>query len=444
MYTNYFGLKEKPFSIAPDPRYLYMSELHREALAHLLYGISSDGCFILLTGDVGTGKTTVCRCLLAQLPESTEVALVVNPRLSVLELLETICDELKIPVARGEKSPKAYIDRLNVYLLEAHGQGKNVALLIDEAQNLSLDLLEQLRLLTNLETDQKKLLKIILLGQTELRQILDQPGVAQISQRITSRYHLLPLGKKDSYAYIEHRLAVAGESEKVFSQAALAKIFALTHGIPRLINVLCDRSLLGTYVEEKYLVSPAIVEKAAAEVLGSVAMAKTGSLRKQLWMKVVGGLVLFVIVAAGFSYYFSGRTGGFSNPVESFVPIVSAPDTRGEEAGFVAEIGIPEEVPPEEELEKEVREEAGVLLQEGEGGTVVEATLPEEVVLEEEPEKEEPEEGGGISLVEEVAAGGEADVLEEVVVEEESLREEPEQPGATIHIEPLEVFELSE
>ncbi len=362
MYTNYFGLKEKPFSIAPDPRYLYMSELHREALAHLLYGISSDGCFILLTGDVGTGKTTVCRCLLAQLPESTEVALVVNPKLSVLELLETICDELQIPVDKDTKSLKAYIDRLNAYLLEAHGQGKNIALLIDEAQNLSLDLLEQLRLLTNLETDQKKLLKIVLLGQTELRQILDQPGAAQISQRITSRYHLLPLDQKNSFAYIQHRLAVAGERGKIFSQAALAQIFALTQGIPRLINVLCDRALLGAYVEEKYLVDSDIVENAAHEVFGSVAVSKIGFSRKQLWLKLICWTVLFVIAAGGLSYYVTGRIAGASKPAETFVPVVSEPDTHVEEVVAIEEINIPEEAVVEEEAVREEREQPGTTI----------------------------------------------------------------------------------
>lgn len=306
MYTKYFGLKEKPFSIAPDPRYLYMSELHREALAHLMYGISGDGCFILLTGDVGTGKTTVCRCLLAQLPDNTDVALIVNPRLTVLELLATICGELEIPSNDGEESVKAYIDRLNDYLLDAHARGRNVALLIDEAQNLSLDLLEQLRLLTNLETDQKKLLKIVLLGQTELRQILNQEEATQISQRITSRYHLLPLDRENSYAYIHHRLAVAGEREKIFSKSALSRIFELSHGIPRLINVLSDRSLLGTYVEEKYMVSSRIVEKAAKEVLGSdVAEAEEKSTRKRLWGRLLLFALIFFLGAGGASYYFS-------------------------------------------------------------------------------------------------------------------------------------------
>jgi general secretion pathway protein A len=306
MYTKYFGLKEKPFSIAPDPRYLYMSELHREALAHLLYGISGDGCFILLTGDVGTGKTTVCRCLLAQLPENTDVALIVNPRLTVLELLETICDELEIPITDDEKSVKSHIDKLNVYLLEAHAKGRNIALLIDEAQNLSLDLLEQLRLLTNLETDKKKLLKIVLLGQTELRQILSQDGAAQISQRITSRYHLLPLDRDNSFAYIHHRLAVAGEREKIFTKAALARIFEFSQGIPRLINVLCDRALLGTYVEEKYMVNGSIVNKAAREVLGSSDEEdQKQRAEKQSVFQIALAVILFLLGIGVASYYYN-------------------------------------------------------------------------------------------------------------------------------------------
>lgn len=311
MYTHYFGLKEKPFSISPDPRYLYMSGQHREALAHLLYGIGSDGCFILLTGDVGTGKTTVSRCILAQLSDSTDVALVVNPCLTVLELLETICDEFEIPKAPGEKSVKFHIDRLNAYLLEAHSQGRNVALLIDEAQNLGLDLLEQLRLLTNLETDRKKLLKIVLLGQTELRQMLNQERAAQISQRVTSRFHLLPLDRDNSFSYIEHRLAVAGTREKVFAKAALARVFALTKGIPRLMNVLCDRALLGAYVEGRYLVSVAIVDAAAREVSGGI-----GPVQRELGagrLRVKGVLVaLLVLLGVGAaSYYLRYRGPSF-------------------------------------------------------------------------------------------------------------------------------------
>ncbi len=307
MYIKYFGLTEKPFSIAPDPRYLYMSELHREALAHLLYGITSDGCFILLTGDVGTGKTTVCRCLLQQLPDNTDVALIVNPRLTSLELLESICDELGISLGAGERSAKFYFDRINLYLLDAHARGRNVALLIDEAQNLSLELLEQLRLLTNLETDQKKLLKIVLLGQTELRQLVAQEGADQISQRITSRYHLLPLEEEDVFSYIGHRLLVAGEEERVFTNGALTKIFELSSGIPRLINVLCDRSLLGTYAEGKYMVSANIVEQAGREVFGDEGERRAGERKKKNVLPLLLGIVL-VLLAAYAAYLFGSRS----------------------------------------------------------------------------------------------------------------------------------------
>ncbi len=352
MYTDYFGLKENPFSIAPDPRYLYMSELHREALAHLLYGIASDGCFILLTGDVGTGKTTVCRCLLAQLPSNTDVALILNPRLTVLELLETICDELGIPLEEGTASVKAYIDKLNAYLLEAHAQGRNIALLIDEAQNLSLDLLEQLRLLTNLETDQKKLLKIVLLGQSELRQILDQPNAAQISQRITSRYHLQPLDRENSFAYIHHRLAVAGERGKIFSKTALARVFELSCGIPRLINVLCDRSLLGAYVEEKYLVSGKIVDKAAREALGSMADSNGSGSRRQLILAVC----LVLLGTGSLLYYYSRQA-----PTEN-MDVLSVAPTHTEEQTTVhvenadqRESPVAAEVVVEESEEQKIR-----------------------------------------------------------------------------------------
>jgi len=270
MYLKYLGLEEKPFSISPDPDFLYMSEFHREALAHLLYGISNDGCLILLTGEVGTGKTTVCRCLLEQLTDSTDVALILNPRLSVIDLLATICDELEIPDDDDDKSVKTYIDKLNKHLLVSHAKHRNVALIIDEAQNLSIDVLEQLRLLTNLETNKQKLLKIILLGQPELKKMLESPEVSQINQRITSRYHLLPLNRDDVFSYVHHRLAVVGGSERLFSDAAINQIYKLSHGIPRLINILCDRALLGAYVESKRQVNVKTVNKAAGEVLAEV------------------------------------------------------------------------------------------------------------------------------------------------------------------------------
>lgn len=268
MYTSYFGLKEKPFTIAPDPRYLFMSELHREALAHLLYGVQSDGCFILFTGEIGTGKTTVCRCFLGQLPPETDIAIILNPKVSVLDLLRTICEELAIPENDEPPSNKKYIDLLNAYLLAAHARGRTTAIIIDEAQNLDKDVLEQLRLLTNLETNTHKLLKVILLGQPELRNVLAAPEMLQLNQRITSRYHLAPLGPDDVRRYIRHRVMVAGGgTQRLFTTEAIRHITRLSHGIPRIINLLCDRALLGAYVEDAGVVSLNIVKKAAGEVL---------------------------------------------------------------------------------------------------------------------------------------------------------------------------------
>ncbi len=268
MYNEYFGFQEPPFAIAPDPRYLYMSEAHREALAHLLYGVNSDGGFVLLTGEVGTGKTTVCRCLLEQLPEDVEIAFVINPKLTSAELLGTICDDLGIAYPQGNTSIKVFVDRINAYLLDAHGRGRKTVLIIDEAQNLSVDVLEQLRLLTNLETNQRKLLQIILLGQPELQQILEQPDLRQLAQRITARFHLGALSKQDVSTYIGHRLAVAGLSSPLFPAETIDRLYRLTGGVPRLINVLCDRALLGTYVQGKGWVDRKTLERAAREVCG--------------------------------------------------------------------------------------------------------------------------------------------------------------------------------
>lgn len=268
MYTRYFGLIEKPFAIAPNPRYLYMSELHREAMAHLLYGISSEGCIILLTGDVGTGKTTVCRCLVDQLPETTDIAMILNPKLTIMDLFKTICEELKIPIDDASPTVKTYVDLLNVYLLEAHAKGRNTALIIDEAQNLDIEILEQLRLLTNLETNTNKLLQIVLIGQPELRQILADPKLSQINQRVTTRYHLGPLQTADIDNYIQHRIAIAGGNTRntLFSQSAIKYVAKFSKGIPRVINLLCDHALLGAYADNQDHVSLKVMKKAAREL----------------------------------------------------------------------------------------------------------------------------------------------------------------------------------
>jgi general secretion pathway protein A len=267
MYLSFFGLSEKPFAITPDPRYLFLSERHSEALAHLLYGINEAGGFVQLTGEVGTGKTTTIRSLLAQTPKNAEVALILNPRISAPEFLLTICEELGVGVPDSAVgSVKELVDILNSYLLRAHSHGKRVVLVVDEAQNLAPEVLEQVRLLTNLETETQKLLQIILIGQPELRDMLDRTELRQLAQRVTGRYHLDPLSADESASYIRHRLRVAGATSDIFSPAALRETYRLSRGVPRLINVISDRALLGAYTQDRHRVTPAIVRRAATEV----------------------------------------------------------------------------------------------------------------------------------------------------------------------------------
>jgi general secretion pathway protein A len=270
MYVPFFGLAREPFSIAPDPRFLFMSERHREALAHLLYGVGGGGGFVLLTGEIGAGKTTVCRCFLEQIPPHCAVAYIFNPRLTVAELLQTVCDEFGVavpPRPPGETGVKAAVDALNAFLLRAHAEGRSAVLIIDEAQSLAPDVLEQLRLLTNLETAERKLLQIILIGQPELREMLARPDMEQLAQRIIARYHLGPLSREETELYIRHRLAVAGaQAHMPFEPAALAGIHRLTGGVPRRINLLADRALLGAYAQQRAQVDKRTVEQAAREV----------------------------------------------------------------------------------------------------------------------------------------------------------------------------------
>ena len=266
MYRHFFGLAEAPFSIAPDPRYLYLSQRHQEALAHLLYGVNGDGGFVLLTGEIGAGKTTVCRCLLRQIPESCDVAYIFNPKLTVEELLSTICVEFGIACAPGNTSIKVFVDCINGYLLEAHAKGRHTVLIIDEAQNLSAEVLEQMRLLTNLETDQRKLLQIILLGQPELALMLERPELRQLRQRIVARYHLGPLTRAEVAAYVRHRLEVSGAQRQLFPARLMGRLYRLSGGVPRVINVLCDRALLGAYVQGKERIDGATLTQAAREV----------------------------------------------------------------------------------------------------------------------------------------------------------------------------------
>ena len=286
MYTSFFGLNEKPFAITPDPRYLYLSERHTEALAHLAYGISEAGGFIQLTGEVGTGKTTVLRSLLQQLPPHCDVALILNPRVTPAEFLLAICDELHVQVPEGSaNSVKALVDLLTHFLLDAHGRGRRIVLMVDEAQNLDPDVLEQVRLLTNLETATQKLLQIILIGQPELREVLSRPELRQLAQRITGRYHLEALRKAETIAYIRHRGRVAGATRDLFTPGAQREIHRLSNGVPRIINVIADRALLGAYTREEPIVNGTLVRRAASEVYGRPVLAP--------WMRLlaVGGAV---------------------------------------------------------------------------------------------------------------------------------------------------------
>lgn len=284
MYSQHFGLTQDPFSIAPDPRYLFMSERHREALAHLLFGVAAPdsraggtgggtgGGFVLLTGDIGTGKTTICRCFLEQIPSGCHVAYIFNPKLTVTELLQSICEEFHIPLppaAAQTPTVKTYIDALNAFLLHSHAAGQSCVLIIDEAQNLQSDVLEQLRLLTNLETNARKLLQIVLIGQPELRAMLARPELEQLAQRVIARFHLDALSAAESTQYIAHRLAVAGHTgPSPFDRRALQRIHHLARGVPRRINLLCGRALLGAWANGLDRVNTQVIDKAAAEVFG--------------------------------------------------------------------------------------------------------------------------------------------------------------------------------
>jgi len=266
MHLQYFGLRENPFSIPPDPHYLYLSRSHQEALAHLQYGLSESGGFVQLTGEVGTGKTLLIRALVERQPQDVDVALVLYPVLTVVEFVAGICDELRIPYPAGKNSLKVLIDALNAHLLQSHAKGRRTVLIIDEAQNLNREVLEQIRLLTNLETTKTKLLQIILVGQPELVRLLAQQDLRQLAQRITARHHLTALTRKETFDYILHRCRVAGARTPLFERTAMERVHVLSGGIPRLINVICDRALLGAYVLEKNVVDMAIVKRSAAEV----------------------------------------------------------------------------------------------------------------------------------------------------------------------------------
>ena len=334
MYAPFFGLEHAPFSIAPDPRYLFMSDRHREALAHLLYGLDAGGGFVLLTGEIGTGKTTVCRCFLEQIPAHCNVAYIFNPKLTVGELLRSICDEFGVahaPAAPGAETVKDCLDPLNAFLLAQHAAGRNNVLIIDEAQNLAPDVLEQLRLLTNLETSERKLLQIILIGQPELRGMVASAALEPLAQRVIARFHLDALTAQETAQYVDHRLRVAGLSGPLpFDRRALQRVHRLARGVPRRINLLCDRALLGAYAAGTHQVTDAIVRRAAREVFGTApgavpgAGADGGAHPSPRWrtgaVGALGALVGAAVVAAGVWAWPGGRVAGPAEAVQPFSP----------------------------------------------------------------------------------------------------------------------------
>lgn len=298
MYYDFFGFREPPFSIAPDPRYLYLSDRHKEALAHLMYGIQGQGGFIVITGEVGTGKTTVCRCFIENVPEHVDIALILNPRLSARELLSAICDELGIAHA-DNASIKILVDAINQDLLKAHAAGRHKVLIIDEAQNLSTEVLEQLRLLTNLETAEKKLLQIVLLGQPELQDILALPELRQLNQRVTARYHLDAIDQAELPAYLQYRVSVAGLRGDLFMPGAIKSLYRASEGVPRLINLISDRALLGAYAEGEHQITKAHIKRAAKEVNGGIRTrsrrpTKTGASKRQMGLLAASLLVAII------------------------------------------------------------------------------------------------------------------------------------------------------
>jgi general secretion pathway protein A len=344
MYYDFFGFREPPFSIAPDPRYLYLSERHKEALAHLMYGVQGQGGFIVITGEVGTGKTTVSRCFIENVPDHVDIALILNPRLSARELLSSICDELEIAHPVGS-SIKELVGLINDDLLKAHAAGRHKVLMIDEAQNLSAEVLEQLRLLTNLETAEKKLLQIVLLGQPELQEILALPELRQLNQRVTARYHLDALGRAEIEAYLRYRLSVAGLRGEIFTDRAIRALYRSSHGVPRLINLISDRALLGAYAEGEHQITASHIRNAAREVNGQTLPGRAGRSRQSHILWVAAGLLMAIIMTA---WLFRGLpgTGGMA-------PDAAAEDQSGPLAGSIERVEPDEPVAGLSELVSE-------------------------------------------------------------------------------------------
>ena len=313
MYKDYFRLSEMPFSIVPDPRFLFLSDRHREAIAHLLYGVQGEGGIVLLTGEVGTGKTTVCRSLLEQLPENIDVAFILNPRMNVEELLQTVCEEFHIAVAPANPGTKPFVDAIHAWLLETNARGRRAILIVDEAQNLDPLVLEQLRLLTNLETNTRKLLQIFLIGQPELQAMLARPEMRQVAQRVVVRYHLSRLDPSEISAYVAHRLRISGAPPAIFPDSLMKPLYRASGGVPRLINLVCDRALLVTYVKGRQQVTAPLLRQAVREVVAARPP------RRYRWAAVVAGLLAMasaaLVEATGMTNVMSGWSSPWFAPV---------------------------------------------------------------------------------------------------------------------------------
>lgn len=350
MYLEHFNLSKRPFSITPNPLFLFMSECHREALAHLLYGLGEGGGFVQLTGEVGTGKTSLCRCLLEQVPDNVDLAVVFNPKVTAYELIAAVCDELRIQYDETDGSIKKLTDVLNEYLLEAHARGRRTVLIIDEAQNLSPDVLEQVRLLTNLETPTQKLLQIVLIGQPELRTLLQREDMRQLAQRVTARYRLEPLSREETGAYIKHRLHISGATRRIFKKSAVDRVYKLSGGIPRLINVLCDRALLGAYTEGKSQVDRKVIRQAANEVLADELPQSRPRLSPR-W-SVVAPLVALLAIVAVYAYWQHSQFGTWLDQATAHsAPELAAKDAPVEEPSPRNSLSPASEAAPDPTLE---------------------------------------------------------------------------------------------
>lgn len=311
MYENYYGFKENPFNLTPDPQFIYLGENHREALAQLIYGVREKKGFIVLTGEVGTGKTTIIRCFLETLNgnDNTRVALLFNPKLTVNDFIQYILRDMGLTIQGTTKGE--HLHRLSEYLIDAYKKDEKVVLIVDEAQGLNPALLEEIRLLSNLETSKSKLLQIVLVGQPELNQILSRPNFRQIRQRINLRHHLPPLTEKETSEYIAKRLKIAGRKEPLFTKKAVREIYRKTGGVPRLINVLCDNSLLSGYASDKNKIDAKIVRESAKDL-------KLGEKSLATWKWVIPGIA---IIGGFLSYTLMQGNGVFSQLYQLLQPI---------------------------------------------------------------------------------------------------------------------------